>query len=102
MDNADSGRRRQGPYRTRQRVPRQTIYSRKKKLPTLISFAGNNLHVGQLSVSTSPECTSCENDTTVIESYHKRTSDSDMENSEIAMPLTLHQLTDEPEVVKRP
>ena len=105
MNCDNSERRRRGPYRTKQRVPRQTVYSRKKKLAGVISSSSSDSYetyatAGQSNVLSSPEDTSCE-DTTYVESCHERSSDSillasdsNMDDSVSATPPTSEQLTD--------
>ena len=108
MNCDNSERRRRGPYRTKQRIPRQTVYSRKKKLSGVIprssseSCNTNGTCTSiQSTVLSSPEHTSCEY-ATCVESSNERSldnsllaSDSNMEDSVLATPPTSEQLTND-------
>ena len=105
MNSDNIERHRRGPYRTRQRVPRQTIYSRKKKLSEVTSSSTDDTHEaigteGLSNLSDNLEYTSCE-DATCVENCHERsldlTSVADMDDSTssetlVAPPYTSHQL----------
>ena len=113
MDGDNSKGRRRGPYRTKQRVPRQTIYSRRKKLARVISSSNSDSQpevtaeaARQLIISSNPEYTNCE-DATCVENFHEHSLDStllafdsDMDDSVLlATPPTAQQLADiDPEV----
>lgn len=89
MDSDTNERHRRGRYCTKQRVPRQTIHSRKKKLSRVTPSSTDNVHEATATtitaelanVSNDPESTSC-GDATCVESCYERamdlTSDADM------------------------